>query len=480
MIRKLIVAAVASASLAGCASWLAPDYQRPQAPIPTAWPQGEAYPAAVSRAEGQPEAADIGWRDFIRDDRLRELVALALANNRDLRLSALNIEKARAQYGVARADLFPSVNAVANGNHQQAAKDLTTDGSPRTTHVYGASLGFSAYELDFFGRIQNLKDAALHSYLRTVAARNTQQITLVAEVASRYLTLAADRARLQIAQATLSNQQENYDLTRKRFDLGVVGQLDLSSAETTVEAARADVAGYTAAVAQDLNALTLLVGTTVPEALMPPEGVLDGAPVLQEVPAGVSSEVLLRRPDLLADEESLRAMNANIGAARAAFFPSIVLTAAVGTGSNAVSRLFQGANDTWSFVPQVSLPIFRGGGLFAALGLAKADREIAVAQYEKDIQTAFREVADALAQRGTVAEQVRALQAYTDASEVAYRLNNTRYQVGVSSYLDLLVAQRALYSAQQNLVAAKLSQQTNLVTLYKTLGGGVRENTGQP
>ena len=476
--RLPLLALGAALTLSGCGSLLTPEYQRPAAPIPQAWPTCPAYAGAPQGDKG-PAAVELGWRDFILDRRLAALVEQALAQNRDLRISALNIEKARAQYGIARADLFPSVNGAASGTHARTAQDLTPADTARTTHVYGASLGFSAYELDFFGRIRNLKDAALQRYLNTVEARNSQQITLIAEVASAYLTLAADQARLTLAQATERSQGETLDLIRRRFALGVGSQLDVSGAQTSVETARADVAAYTSAVAQDMNALTLLVGGPVAGELLPGGELLDGAPVLQDVPAGVSSQVLLRRPDLVADEHMLRAYDANIGAARAAFFPSITLTAGVGTGSDEMSRLFLGRNGTWNFVPQINLPIFRGGALTSALASAKADREIGVAQYEKDIQTAFKEVADALAQRGTLGEQLQALQANESAAALSFKLYGARYNTGISSYMDLLVSQRSLYGAQQNLITAKLNRQTNLVTLYKVLGGGVRERTGE-
>lgn len=477
MMRTTLSVAVLAALLTGCSGLLAPDYHRPDAPVPTAWPTGPAYDKAP---KGQSVNADeIGWREFIVDARLRQLVELALANNRDLRISALNIEKARAQYGIARADLFPSINASAAGTHAQTAQDLTSAGAPRVTHSYTAGVGFSAYELDFFGRVQNLKDAALESYLNTVEARNAQQITLISEVASNYLTLAANQELLRLAERTLGSQRETYELTRRRFQMGVASQLDVSAAQTTLNSAQVDVASYTTAVAQARNALTLVVGTQVPDGLLPSAGLFDGPAVVRDVPVGVSSEVLLRRPDLVADEHTLKAYNANIGAARAAFFPSITLTANVGSGSTSLSRLFGGNNGTWSFVPSLNLPIFSGGSLLAQLDSAKASRAIGVAQYEKDIQTAFKEAADALAQRGTIGEQLKAQQSLADAASLSYKLAQARYRTGIDSYLSMLVYQRTMYADQQALINTKLTQQANLVTLYKVLGGGVREHTQQ-
>lgn len=473
MMQRILTLAVSAALLSGCSGLLAPDYHRPAAPVPQAWPSGPAYdkvPAASTQA-----AADIGWRSFILDARLQKLVELALANNRDLRISALNIEKARAAYGISRANMFPSINAVASGTHTQSATDLAGSSSGRISHTYASTLGFSSYELDFFGKIQNQMDEARESWLQSVETRNAAQISLIAEVANGYLTLAADQARLKLATDTWKSQMETLRLTQRRYETGVASQLDVSSAQTSVDAARVDMASYTTQVAQDENALAVLIGGPVPDGLRPPADLLDGAPVLREVPAGLSSAVLLRRPDLRADEHALKAANASIGAARAAFFPSITLTATAGSASNDMSRLFKGGNDTWNFVPQINLPIFSGGALISALDQAKATREIQVATYEKDIQTAFKEVADALAQRGTIDDQMHAQKSLVNASSLSYRLSEARYKNGIDSYLSLLVYQRSLYAAQQSYIGTRLSQQANLVTLYKVLGGGLQE-----
>jgi multidrug efflux system outer membrane protein len=470
MKRSILTAAVLAAMLSGCASWFSPDFQRPQGAVPAAWPTGPAYGAQQASAS---RAADIGWRDFIVDARLRQLTEMALSNNRDLRIAALNIEKARAQYGIASSDLFPSISATAEGASVKTAQDLTAAGTPRLTHSYSAGVGFSAYELDFFGRLQNLKSAALETYLQTEEARNSAQISLIAEVASAYLTLTADQQQLKLAQDTLQSQMTSFDLIHRRFDLGIGSQLDVSQAQTSVDSARIEVASYTTQVAQDRNALAVLVGAPVPDALMP-SGPVDGGIVMSNVPAGLTSDVLLQRPDLLADEHVLKASNADIGAARAAFFPSITLTASVGSGSTDLGRLFKGGNGTWSFIPQLNLPIFNAGQLSAELDVAKVSRNIAIAQYEKDIQTAFREVSDALALSGTVDQQVEAQQSLTNATAQSYTLANARYQNGIDGFLDVLDAQRTLFAAQQKLITVKLAQQTNRVTLYKALGGGVR------
>jgi multidrug efflux system outer membrane protein len=470
--RSTLTVAVLAALLTGCSGMLAPSYQRPASPVPASWPVGPAYGNAAQADASQ--IADMGWREFIVDAKLQKLVETALSNNRDLRISALKIEKARAQYGIARADLFPSISASVAGNHVQTARDLTSPSSARVTHTYTAGVGFSAYELDFFGRVQNLKDQALETYLQTEEARNSAQITLVAEVANAYLTLAADQELLRLAQQTLDSQQASYKLNQRRFAVGVSSQLDLSQAQTTVDTARVAVATSTAQVAQDVNALQVLIGTSVPDDLMP-SGPVESVAVFKALPVGLSSDVLLRRPDLRADEHVLKADNASIGAARAAFFPSISLTATRGTGSNDLRRLFRSGNGTWSFIPQLNLPIFEGGALTSALDEAKATHAIDLAQYEKDIQTAFKEVSNALADHGTLGQKLEAQQSLTNATALSFRLSDARYKNGIASYLDVLDAQRSLFTAQQNLIAVKLSQQANLVTLYKVLGGGMYE-----
>ncbi|TDR82966.1 efflux transporter outer membrane subunit [Paludibacterium purpuratum] len=465
MIARMLPLALAAALVTtGCSSLLAPDYHRPQAPVPAALPDyGHRTDA---------ERLELDWRAFILDARLRQVVETALANNRDLRIAALNIDKARAQYGISRADLLPSINATATGTHSQTAQDLTSAGTPRITHGYSAGLGFSAWEIDLFGKLQNQKDAAWETFLQSAETRNATQISLVAEVVNAWLTLAADQDRLKLAEDTLANQQTSYALIAGRFHFGIGSQLDVSQAQTTVDSARVDAAGYRSQVEQDRNALALLAGAPLTDSMLPPTGLFDDAPVLTELPSGLSSEVLLARPDLRADEHALKAANANIGAARAAFFPSITLTASVGSASNDMSRLFKGGNGTWNFVPQLNLPIFNGGALMASLDVAKVSRDINVAQYQKDIQTAFRETADALAVRANMDEQLAAQQHLAAASANSYQLSDARYKAGIDGYLTLLDSQRSLYAAEQKLITVKLAQQANRVTLFKVLGGG--------
>ncbi len=474
--KKTILTLAALALLAGCS--LAPTYQRPVAPVAGAYPTGPAYQADSAVLNARP-AADIQWRDFFADARLRQVIELALANNRDLRVSTLNIEKARAQYGVERAALLPKISAGGGGSGQRTPAGLSSTGQAQVTHQYSANLGASAYELDFFGRVRNLSDAALESYLGTEEARRAAQISLVAEVAGDYLTLVADQERLRLALETLKSQQVSYDLSQSRFKAGATSGLDMYEAQTSVEAARSDVALYTAQVALDQNALTLVVGAPVPAELLP-QGPLEAVTALTELPAGLPSEVLQRRPDVLEAERTLRAANANIGAARAAFFPRISLTGTAGSASGNLSGLFKAGSGAWSFLPQISLPIFDGGANRANLDIAKAERDIAVARYEKAIQTAFREVSDALAQRGTLGQRLASQEALADASSKSYRIHEARYRQGAESYLNALVSQRALYSAQQSLISARLQKQGNLVTLYKVLGGGWQAEGAAP
>ena len=453
-----------SALLAGACTTLTPDYERPAAPVPT------SFPGVTADSEARA-VADIAWRDYFADPRLRELIELALANNRDLRISTLNIEQARAQYRIQRADRFPAINAGIGETTTRTPGDLTSSGNATISRQYSASLGLSAWELDFFGRVRSLSEQALETYLGTEEARRSAQLSLVAEVATAWLTLAADRELRDLAQNTFETQQKSLSLTRKSFEAGASSALDLRQAETTMQRARADAALYTAQVARDENALALLAGTPVPATLLP-EKLVDAVSALAELPAGVPSSVLTRRPDVLQAERQLRAANASIGAARAAFFPRITLTASAGTASSTLDGLFGSGSRNWSFSPQLSLPIFNAGALRASLDVAEVQRDINVATYEKTIQSAFREVADGLADRATLAEQLDAERRLVAASEETFRLSEARYRNGIDSYLGLLDAQRSLYSAQQELIGVRLSEASNRVTLYKVLGGG--------
>lgn len=464
---KLRTLSVVLAATLTSACTLIPDYQRPAAPVPTVFPNAASTEAPVV----VPPADAIAWRDYFADARLREVIALALANNRDLRVAALNIEKARAQYRIQRADLFPAIGATASQTAQRLPDDLTRSGEAETSRQYSATVGLSAYELDFFGRVRSLNAEALEQYLGTEEARRSAQISLVAEIANVWLTLAADRERLVLARNTFETRQKSFDLTRRIFEAGAVAALDLHQAQTLLESARADAARYRSFVAQDENALALVVGVPVSAELLPTR-LTDTISAVSDLPAGVPSEVLTRRPDILQAERSLRAANASIGAARAAFFPSITLTAAAGSASSTLDGLFGGGSGMWSFIPQIRIPIFEAGRLKANLDVAEVQRDINVAQYEKAIQRAFREVADALADRATLAEQLDARRKLVEATESGFRLSDARYKGGVDSFLGLLDAQRSLYLAEQELIIVRLTDAVNRVTLYKVLGGG--------
>ncbi len=458
--NKTLFTLAAAALLAGCS--LAPTYQRPDSPVAAAWPQGEAYKPANTAADAKP-VSEIAWQDFIGDQQLREVVGLALKNNRDLRVSALNIAKARAQYGIDRSAQLPKVNAQVG---QSASRAPGGD----ISRQYTGGLAIPAYELDLFGKLRNSSESGLQTYLGTQEAQRAQRLSLVAEVASTWLGLAADKERLLLAQDTLKSQQITYELSKRRFESGATSGLDMYDAQTSVEAARSDMALYTAQVAAGENALALLVGTQVPASLLP-QALPTAVATLAELPEGVPSSVLLQRPDVLEAEHTLRAANANIGVARAAFFPSITLTGTAGSASSSLGNLFKAGTGAWTFLPQLTLPLFDSGANKARLDIAKADNGIAVARYEKAIQSAFREVADALAQRGTLDERVESQTALAEAASRSYRIHEARYQKGAESYLNALVSQRTLYAAQQSLISVRLAKATNQVTLYKVLGG---------
>lgn len=471
--NRLSLSTIAAALLlAGCTS-MAPDYQQPAMPTPAAWPSDAPYDASKSPGIAP---TDMAWQQFIVDENLRKMVELALEHNRDLRVAALNIDRARAQYQIQRADSFPSLGINAAGNNQRLPADLAPGGETAISRQYSAGVGMSAYELDLFGRVRSLNDAALQRYLATQEARKTVQISLVAEVAHAYLALGADQERLQLAIRTLESQSKSYELTRRSHDLGVASMLDLRQAQTVVESARVDVARFTSLIAQDKNVLAFLVGDSIPSELLP-QSQKDDKVTLAQLNAGVPSEVLLRRPDVLQSERLLQAANANIGAARAAFFPSISLTASAGTTSSALSGLFDGGTGFWSFVPQLNLPIFEGGRNRANLKVSEIDRDIALAQYEKAIQSAFREVADGLAEQDTLDEQLAAQTALVEATTDYHVLSEARFRRGVDSYLNVLDAQRSLYTAQQGLITLRLTKNSNHVTLYKVLGGGWNETS---
>ena len=431
-------------------------------PIPPTTTETDALPPAEAPPAGN--VAEIGWRDFFVDPSLEELIAISLENNRDLRITVLNVERARGLYRIQRADRVPSLNASASMSRGGGENLFLTE-------AYSAELVVPGFELDLFGRVRNLSEAALRDYLAQEEAHRAAQLSLISEVANAYLTLVADRELQRVAEAALKNRQEELALTERRFELGAASSLEVNQAEIEVETARGDVWQFAGQVAQDVNALTLLTGTTVDPALLSAEVDLQ-ASGLEPLPAGLPSEVLLRRPDVQAAEFRLRAANARIGAARAAFFPSITLTGSIGSASTDLSNLFESGTDSWSFVPQIVQPIFQGGRLRANADVANVDRDIALADYERTIQASFREVADSLALTQTLLQQRQSREALLAAAVRANDLSRIRYEAGSDSYLVLLDAQRTLYAAQQALVSTRLAEQTNRVNLYKALGGG--------
>lgn len=472
MSRILPAALLLGATLiSGCS--FAPRYQRPVAPVPQTLPTI----AATGEADPQQTVADLGWQEFFTDPRLRATIGMALENNRDLRIAAANVEQARALYRVERSGLLPGVGIDAGGTVQRTrAEEAIMFGGDRTRDDWSASIG-AAWEIDLFGRIRNLSEAGLQQFFAATEVQRAARISLIAETANAWLTLAADRNRLEIAEATLKNFAGTLKLTQARFDVGAGSATEVRQAQTSYDAARSDVALFRTYVQQDLNALNLLVGTTVPDDMLPVEHNAQPA-TLTQLPVGISSEILLRRPDVQAAEHELMASNANIGAARAAFFPTISLTGMFGTISSGLSDLFGSGSDVWSFSPGVSLPIFTGGRNRANLKYSEAARDAAVARYERTIQTAFREVADAIARRSTIDEQLEAQQSLVAASTDLFELAEARYRLGSDPFLATLDAQRTLFAAQQSLIATRLVRDVNLVELYRSLGGGLTDTGG--
>lgn len=456
---KRLLAVTLGLLLGGCS--LAPDYQRP------------ATPAGASWQASTDVTTTRGWKGTFSDPQLQQLITLALSNNRDLRIAALNVQSYEARYRIQRAAQLPTVGVDGSGSRQQTAGDINGSGREQIGSQYAANVGITAYELDFFGRIQSLKDQALENYLAQQESQRSTHIALVASVANAYLTLLADQDLLTLSQQTLQTEQESYELTQKKFNLGAASDMELAQGKTTLESARVSQAQYQRQVAQDKNALMLLIGGNLPADLQQTRALDDVA--LTPVPVGAPSSLLQQRPDVLAAEHSLKAANANIGAARAAFFPTITLTATAGSASNELSSLFDSGNGTWLFMPKLSLPIFDGGKRTADLDVAEIEAKKAVASYEQSIQSAFREVADGLVAQQSYQQQLAAQQALVEANQRYFDLAEKRYQQGVDSYLTRLDAQRSLFSAQQSLIATRLALLGNEVNLYKAIGGGWQE-----
>lgn len=476
-----LLAPIALAALAGCT--LAPPYERPAPPISASYPSGDAYAADPPPTPGERLAADLGWRDFFQDPLLQQLIEIALANNRDARKAALDVEAARALYRIQRAALMPNLDAAASGAVQRLPADLSATGSADIARRYDAGGITTAWELDLWGRLRSLGDRQLAAYLALDETRIATRMSLVAEVAAAYLTLRADQELLRLTTDTLATQQRSYDLTAQLARVGNATQLDLRLAEITLRAAEADRAAYTRQAARDRNALVLLLGQPLAPALarqLDQANTLPDGIVPATLPSGLPAQLLARRPDLRAAEQRLRAANANIGAARAAFLPAISLTGAAGTASASLDGLFDAGSGAWRFLPQITLPIFRGGALRANLDLAHVQKRIEIASYEQSIQAAFREVADALAGKRTLDEQIRAEQLSVAASQHAYALAEQRFREGMDDSLALLETHRTLYGTQQALVRTRLARLTNLIDLYKALGGGWTATTVPP
>ncbi|MDX3909781.1 MAG: efflux transporter outer membrane subunit [Sphingobium sp.] len=460
MKRFLLILASATA---GCT--MAPKYVRPEAPVPPSWPVGDAY---LKQAEAALPI--LSYRDVFADTRLQQIVEQALANNRDLRIAAANIASARAQYRINRADIFPQVGASGSYTYADNGGNGGNGTFSTSNSRYTADVGTTAFELDLFGRLRSLSDAALQRYFATEAAARATRLTLIGDIADAWLTYAADQSLLRIAQDTAVSAERSVRLTRLRLEGGIAPRTDLRQAEQILTTAQSDLAEQRTALAQDMNALQLLVGAPVDSALLP-ASIEEVAKTIRELPAGLDSGILLRRPDVVQAEYELRAATAEIGAARAALFPRISLTGLAGFASTALSSLFTGGAFNYSAGADVSYSIFNAGGLRAGVAQSRAQREAALATYERAIQAAFRDVSDGLARRGTIAEQLRADRAATEAARDTYNLTEARYRGGIEPFLTSLDAQRSLYAAQRRYVATQLVGASNLVTLYRALGG---------
>ncbi|MFK3971403.1 efflux transporter outer membrane subunit [Pseudomonas sp. NPDC087358] len=468
-LNQVTLALVVGFGLQGCS--LIPDYARPASPIQNQWPLGPAYKSASAN----PTVAVPAWRQFFRDPAMGQLIETALANNRDLRQAALNVQAYRAQYRIQRSELFPSIDVSAGSSRQRVPSDLATTGKSGIESQYGLNVGITSYELDVFGRVRSLERGALENYLATEDAQRSVQISLIADVASAYMTWRTDQALLNVTQATLDSYSNSLSLIEATHQAGTASALDVRQARTLVDGARTQMFLYSRQVDQDSNALQLLLGTQIPSVISA-ESTL-GTDILADIPSGLPADLLQQRPDIRAAEHELLAANANIGAARAAFFPSISLTTSAGTTSAQLDGLFKGGSGNWSFSPQINIPIFNGGRLRANLDYSEIQKDIGVVKYEKSIQTAFREVADGLAALGTYDGQLQAQRDLVRSSQEYYDMAKQRYDEGVDNYLTLLDAQRHLFSSRQQLLTDRLQQLDSQVQLYKALGGGWQDKT---
>ena len=483
--------ALTVATLAGCS--LAPKYERPESPVQANWPeqpkvQYGAYdratdlgtqPAANVAPAGAVPAAEIGWREFFHDPRLQKLIELSLVNNRDLRVAVQRVEEARAQYGVQRGSQWPAIGVGVQGQRQRLPPDMRVGGpdSNSISSSWQAGIGLTTFEIDLFGRLRNLSEAAYQQYLSTEQAQRSVHITLIGSVAQSYFNLRAADVQLELTQKTLASREESFRLAKTRFEGGVASELDFNQSKALLDQASADLASLARTRAQAINALLVVVGVPALPDDLPAPAEFGRDQILATVPAGLPSDILERRPDILAAENQLRSANANIGAARAAFFPTISLTGLLGVASPDLDRLFRGGQGYWSFSPQLTMPLFSGGSIVEGLNLARARQNISVAQYEQTIQQAFREVSDALAGEATYSAQLDALRGLQTSSARTLELSNLRYSGGIDSFLQVQTAQVDYFNAQIALVQAGLASLTNRVELYKALGGGWQEHT---
>lgn len=441
--------------LSGCS--MAPKYQQPEAPFAASW-----------QAQAQQNAETPDWQHFFADENLQLLIETALEHNKDLRVAALNVEAFRAQYRIDRSALFPAVDAAGGGNRQRIPKNMSPTGESTINSQYSASLGITAWEIDFFGRLNSLRQQALETYFASEQAQRSAELSLIANVATAWLSHQADQASLALVQSTLETYENSLKLVQSRYDAGVASALELQQARTAADNARVSLAQFQRQVAQSRNALQMVLGAPIPELK---QNVELSSVQLAELPVALPAELLQRRPDILQAEYQLKAANANIGAARAAFFPSISLTATAGSMSNELSDLFSSGSGTWLFQPQLRLPIFNAGRLKASLDYSKVQKDIRIAQYEKSIQTAFQEVADGLIARSTYNEQLAAQDKLLESSQAYLDLAERRYREGVDNQLTLLDAQRLLFSTQQQRINTQLALLTSEINLYKSLGG---------
>ncbi|MBU0973330.1 MAG: efflux transporter outer membrane subunit [Proteobacteria bacterium] len=471
MSNRIIAIAVLLVLISGCT--LIPGYQQPKLSVPETWPQGQAYPPAGTTARtADAHVSDIAWKDYFLSDTLNALIERALENNPNLKLALLTIEKAKAAYRIQRSDTLPTIAGTGSGSRTGTPEDLSPTGRSTTSSSVNANVGVTAYELDFFGRVKSLNQEALELYLATGEALLNTRIALIAQTTDAYLTYLANKKLLLLAKNTSTAQEETHAVVKLQYEVGSATRLDLAQAATSVESAKVSIAQYTRLTAQAKNAIVLLAGSPV-EDLLDNSETLDQVQFMENLPQGLPSTILLARPDIREAEHRLKAANADIGAARAALYPRISLTGSLGLASDSLSSLVSsGAGWAWNFSPSVSIPIFNREGLKASLEVARVSEKMAAAKYEAALQTAFREVADQLAARGTYKDQLAAQNALVAASRNAYELSHARYQNGIDNFLTVLDSQRSLFGAEQNAVMIRQAYLSNLVTLYKVLGGG--------